>query len=181
MQLQFRGHVVSNDTQAQRWTAQRREAAMVKSVVLLFQLSENRLCNSNTNDASRRWHFLPLRILQSHLSCLRLLPCLCLAATSWLILQAEPTPVADRIRLEYKGSDLQPRGAANAAPAAERQEREVVHHAVCISPAIAPSARQTLELHLNDRWQNSAGPIKHQLCNLHTASLLFVFFYLQII
>lgn len=161
MQLQFRGHVVSNDTGTEV------DSTAKKSVVLLFHLSENRLCNSNTNNASRRWQF-PLCILQSHLGCLCLLPCLCLAATSWLILQAEPTPVADRIRLEYKGSDLQPRGAANAAPAAERQEREVVHHAVCISPAIAPSARQTLELHLNDRWQNSAGPFCYKLQPLNT-------------
>ncbi len=51
--------------------------------------------------------------------------------------QAEPTPVADRILLEYKGYDLQPQGAVEPATAAEWQEREVVHHAVCISPAIA--------------------------------------------
>lgn len=51
--------------------------------------------------------------------------------------------MADRILLEYKGSDLQPRGAAGSGTAAERQEREVVHHAVCISPAVAPSACRT--------------------------------------
>lgn len=77
--------------------------------------------------------------------------------------QAEPTPVADRILLEYKGSDLQPRGAAGRATAAERQEREVVHHAVCITPARASSACQTIEPHLNDRWQNSAYPFLLQI------------------
>jgi len=50
--------------------------------------------------------------------------------------QAEPTPVADRLILEYKGSDLQPRWAAGPATAAERQEKEAVHHAVCTSAAI---------------------------------------------
>lgn len=64
--------------------------------------------------------------------------------------------MVDKILLEYKGSDLQPRGASGPATAAERQEREVVHHAVCVSPAKASSVRQTLELHLNDRWQNTA-------------------------
>lgn len=42
--------------------------------------------------------------------------------------QAEPTPVVDRLVLEYKGSDLQSRWAASPATAAERQEKEAVHH-----------------------------------------------------
>lgn len=59
---------------------------------------------------------------------------------------AEPTPVADRILLEYKGSDLRPRGAVGLATAADGQEREVVHHAVWISlsnssAALAAQAR----------------------------------------
>lgn len=44
--------------------------------------------------------------------------------------------MVDRLVLEYKGSDLQPRWVAGPATAAERQEREAVHHTVRISAAI---------------------------------------------
>lgn len=111
--------------------------------------SENRLCNLKTNLPDIFGTFLPSPGLYTQLSpspalllCLApahyCSPVFSVSSTGLSNPQAEPTPAADRILLEYKGSDLQPRGAVGLPTAAQRQEREVVHHAVCISPALAP-------------------------------------------